>query len=297
MALFGPDWLLQCEKLSLWARQVGGGPFGVFKKRRGGREAWFTHRDYAPGDAPSRVDWNVCARQDELLTRQVAAEPDLHVYLLLDCSRSMAIGAGGKFAAARRVTAALAQAALTERSTVSVMAYANGPIAELGPLCGRARLPAVLRFLESLAPARGDTDLTRAARAMVRRPLGRGPAVVIGDLIEPVGFQRGLDTLRFAGYPLEVVQIYDSVEAEPNLLGDVELRDIESGAVLRGTITERDAARYREQFAGFCGMIQSYCRRARIGCVSLPSDLSAAELLVRTIGPSAFRVAERMSGN
>jgi uncharacterized protein (DUF58 family) len=202
----------------------------------------------------------------------------------------MAFGSGEKFDAARRVTAALAQAALAQRAVLSVAAFADGLVAELGPLCGRGRLLSVLRFLESLSPQHGATDLTRAAAAMVRRPVGRGPAVVVGDLIEPVGFRRGLDTLRLAGYGLKVVHLFDPTEAAPTVLGDVEFCDIESGQLVRGVVTERDAARYRQQFTAFREMIQSYCRLANIGCVSLPSDLPSGELLLRTIGARALCV-------
>jgi uncharacterized protein (DUF58 family) len=284
MPLFGPDWLLDCEKLTLAA----GGGWLVGAKRGTGREAWFGHRDYAPGDDLWRVDWHICARHDELRIRPMAAVSQTRVYLLVDCSQSMAVGANRKFDAARRVAAALAQAALSQRAIVSVAAFADGLVGEIGPLCGRGRIPTVLRFLESLEPRPGATDLGRAATALVRRPVGRGPAVVIGDLIEPAGFKRGLETIRRAGYSLSVVHLYDPAEAEPGFLGDVELCDAESGEVVRGTVTERDLARYREQFAGFRGVLQSYCRRASIGCVSIAADLAPGEILLRTLGPRAL---------
>ncbi len=51
------------------------------------------HRTYSRGDDFRYIDWNVYGRLDKLLLRLFEEEEDLHIYFLVDCSRSMAIGA------------------------------------------------------------------------------------------------------------------------------------------------------------------------------------------------------------
>ena len=72
------------------------------------------HREYNPGDDLRYLDWNIYARHGDLLLKRFQEEQDLHVYLMLDCSRSMSFGTPAKFDLARQLVAALAYIALAE---------------------------------------------------------------------------------------------------------------------------------------------------------------------------------------
>src|SRR5205085_3632640 len=109
---------------------------------------------YTPGDDYRYLDWNVYARHGELLLKRFQEEEDLHVYFLLDCSRSMGFGAPAKFDLARQVTAALAYIALADLDRVSVVAFSSGILADFPLTRGKARILSLLKFLEDL-PAQG----------------------------------------------------------------------------------------------------------------------------------------------
>ena len=64
------------------------------------------------GDDLRYLDWNIYARHGDLLLKRFQEEQDLHVYLMLDCSRSMSFGTPPKFDLARHLVAALAYIAL-----------------------------------------------------------------------------------------------------------------------------------------------------------------------------------------
>ncbi len=110
MPLFDSEFLKNLEYLSLVSRRVFRGQ--LLAQRRtmqlGGGIEFADHREYTPGDDFRYLDWNVFAGHDELLLKRFQEEEDLHVYLLLDSSRSMAFGEPAKFDYARQVTAALA---------------------------------------------------------------------------------------------------------------------------------------------------------------------------------------------
>ena len=120
MALFDSDFLKKLEYLSLVSRRVFRGQ--LLAQRRtmqlGGGIEFADHREYTPGDDFRYLDWNVYARHDELLLKRFQEEEDLHVYLLLDCSKSMAFGDPSKFDYVRRVGAALAYIALADLDRV-----------------------------------------------------------------------------------------------------------------------------------------------------------------------------------
>src|SRR6476619_6821924 len=125
MALFGTDFLKKLEYLSLVSRRVFRGSILAQRRTRqlGGGIEFADHREYTPGDDFRYLDWNVYARHDELLLKRFQEEEDLHVYLLLDASRSMAHGTPPKFDYARQVAAALAYIALADLDRVAVVAF------------------------------------------------------------------------------------------------------------------------------------------------------------------------------
>ena len=49
-------------------------------------------RHYVPGDDPRHIDWNAVGRTDQLIIRLHKEEVRLRVDLLLDTSRSLALG-------------------------------------------------------------------------------------------------------------------------------------------------------------------------------------------------------------
>lgn len=70
------------------------------------------HREYNSGDDLRYLDWNIYARHGDLLLKRFQEEQDLHVYLMLDCSRSMSFGTPPKLNLARHLVAALAYIAV-----------------------------------------------------------------------------------------------------------------------------------------------------------------------------------------
>jgi uncharacterized protein (DUF58 family) len=283
MPLFDSDFLKKLEYLSLVSRRVFRGQ--LLAQRRtmqlGGGIEFADHREYTPGDDFRYLDWNVFARHDELLLKRFQEEEDLHVYLLLDSSRSMGFGNPVKFDYARQVAAALGYIALADLDRVSVVAFAGDIVADFPLTRGKARILSMLKFLERLEPQGSVTDLARMARNFVHRGQRRGLAVVISDLFDPGGFERGLDLLRHNRYEPHVVQIFDRLEAEPQVKGDVELVDVETGLIQKVTITERNLRQYRKIFADYLESVRRYCNTYGIGGTRSATDIPFDELLLR----------------
>src|SRR5437764_7211392 len=127
MPLFDSEFLKKLEYLSLVSKRVFRGQ--LLAQRRtmqlGGGIEFADHREYTPGDDFRYLDWHVFARHDQLLLKRFQEEQDLHVYILLDCSRSMGFGSPCKFDFARQVAAALAYIALSDLDRVAVIAFAG----------------------------------------------------------------------------------------------------------------------------------------------------------------------------
>src|SRR5437870_4319512 len=207
MALFDSEFLKKLEYLSLISKRVFRG--SLMAQRRtmqlGGGIEFADHREYLPGDDFRYIDWNLFARHDSLLLKRFQEEEDLHVYFLLDCSRSMTVGEPAKFDFARQVTAALAYIALADLDRIGVVAFADDIVADFPLTRGKGRILSLLKFLEGLVPSGEDTSLERVATGFIHREQRRGLVVVLRDLYDAAGFERALDLLpprRYAPHPV-----------------------------------------------------------------------------------------------
>lgn len=283
MPLFDSQFLKQLEYLSLISRRVFRG--SLLAQRRtmqlGGGIEFADHREYTAGDDFRYLDWNVYARHGDLLLKRFQEEEDLHVYLLLDCSRSMAFGKPPKFDLARHLTAALAYIALADLDRIAVVAFSDQIVADFPLTRGKARILSLLRFLEELPSEGTDTDLARVATGFVHRNQRRGLAIVVSDLFDPAGFERGLDILRHRQYEPHVIQIHDPSEANPPLLGDVELVDVETESARKVTVTEKNVRTYRKLFEEYHQAVLRYCRTYGMGCTQTNTTVRFDDLILR----------------
>lgn len=283
MPLFDSEFVKKLEYLSLVSRRVFRGQ--LLAQRRtmqlGGGIEFADHRDYTPGDDFRYLDWNVFARHGELLLKRFQEEQDLHVYFFLDCSRSMAFGEPPKFDFARQVCAALAYIALADLDRVSVIAFAGDIVGEFPLTRGKERVLMLLRFLEALECTGEVTDLARVATGFVHRGQRTGLAIVVSDLYDPAGYQRGIDLLRHRRYEPHLIQVHDRQEAEPRFLGDMELQDVETDSRRKVTVTERNLRQYRRIYTDFLESMQRYSRTYGIGCTQTSTEIPFDELILR----------------
>jgi len=120
--LFPPDFLTRLEYLSIISKRVFRGSLLAQRRtmQRGAGIEFSDHREYSPGDDFRYLDWNIFARHGDLLLKRFQEEQDLHVTLLLDCSKSMAYQNSEKFDLARHLVAALSYIALADLDRVSI---------------------------------------------------------------------------------------------------------------------------------------------------------------------------------
>ncbi len=291
MSLFDSDFLKKLEYLSLVSRRVFRGRLLAQRrtKQLGGGIEFADHREYTPGDDLRYLDWNVYAKYGDLLLKRFQEEEDLHVYILLDASKSMDSGSPNKFDYARRVAAALAYIALADLDRVSILAYADKPLDVLPLTRGKDRVLSILRFLESVKTGGTATDLAAVATSLVNRAQRTGLVVIISDLYDQAGFRAGVDLLRHRRFEPHVIQLHTIEEATPTFLGDIELDEVETGQRRKLTVTERKLKQYRQLFAEFLTAIEKYCRTYSLSCTRSTTDLPFDELIMRMMRASGIQ--------
>lgn len=204
-------------------RPVSDGFAGAHRSRQRGRSLDFADwRDYQPGDDPRSIDQQAWARLDQVLVRLYEADVDLSVQLVIDTSASMKVG--GKFDQALRTGAAIAAMALVRNESVSVATLADHTPRRYR---GRGAIPLLLRTMSQWSAA-GPTPLAQLARHLMVMPRRAGLLVVISDFLTP-DWDAALDQLTARREQLVAVGITANEDDHPDLAGEVQLVDVETG--------------------------------------------------------------------
>jgi len=138
-----------------------------------------------------------------------------------------------------------------------------------------------MRFLEGQRVRGEDTDLARSVQGLLHRSRRSGMAIVVSDLFDEHGFQQGLDQLRYRRFDGHILQLHDPKEADPELLGDVELLDVETESLRKVTVTEKNVRTYKQLFQEHQRLVQEYCLNYGLGCTQSPATVPFDDLILR----------------
>lgn len=264
---------LQRLQLSTRRRLVGH-LSGEHRSPRGGTSLDFAgHRPYAAGDDLRRVDWAALARLDAPLVRLFDAEEDLDVRLLVDTSASMAHG--GKLQQALRVAAALGVVAIARRDAAWL--HTTGGIAPRR-FRGSAGVPALLDALSGLA-ASGPTGLGAAALDLAARPGPPGVTVLVSDLLDET-WEQAVRRLAARGGDGVVAHVLADVDLRPDLDGDLDLVDAETGRAVAVSLTAAVRSAYERRAAEWLESVAAACRSAGLGHLVVPAADDLLPLLL-----------------
>jgi uncharacterized protein (DUF58 family) len=274
-ALFDEEFQRRLDWLAVASRRVFAGRLRAERrtKKSGSGIEFADHRAYTHGDDLRTLDWNVYARTGRALVKLFEEEEDLAIYVLLDCSGSMGHGRPSKFAHARRLAAAMAYVGLTNLDRVALLAWSTEVTRRMPPARGKNRIFKVFEFLRSVRPS-GHTALAAAARSFAAEHKRRGVAVVVSDLYDPAGFERGLNAIRYQKFEPMVIHVTDARDSDPGLRGDVTLVDAETGETRDVTLTPELVARHRQAHAAWCAEIEGFCKTRQVPYVA--ADVTGA---------------------
>jgi uncharacterized protein (DUF58 family) len=290
--LFDDEFQRKLEYLALVSRRVFAGRLRAERrtKKSGSGVEFADHRDYQPGDDFRTLDWSVYQRFEKLLVRLYEEEEDLAIYLILDTSGSMAFGAdrrADKLRYAKKIVAALAYVGLANLDRVSIVTTSDRVMERMPETRGKARIFKAFRFLRSLE-AEGTTDLGDAMKTFVAQNKRRGLAVLVSDLYDPKGFEKGVNVLRYNKFDPFVVHVVDPADAKPRLQGDVLLYDCETGDEREVTVTAKVLERFAQAHAEYLAGIDRFCATRQVPYVAASTDVAFDELILRVFRRGGF---------
>jgi len=275
------EFMTKIEQLRLVSRKIIVGRIrGERLTRKRGQSVEFAdYRPYTAGDDLRFLDWNLYARLDRLFLKLFLEEEDLHVYVLVDGSRSMGYGDPSKLAYARKVAAALAYIALANYDRVVMGAFGRGTMATVGPLRGRHQVLRVLQFLADVR-ADGDTMLEPMFKQFAMTHRRRGVVVLMSDFLDKAGYEDALRYFIAANQDVFVLHVLAREELQPPLLGDLKLRDVEDGDTTDVTISAPLLKSYRRSLETFIGTLKQYAGGRGMNYLLAPTSVGFDVLIL-----------------
>lgn len=287
--LFDDEFQRKLDYLAMVSRRVFSGASRAERrtKKTGSGVEFADHRDYAPGDDFRYLDWHAYQRFDRLLIRLYEEEEDLSIYFIVDTSSSMAFGDGEKLRHAKRLTAALAYVGLANLDRIAIVTASDEISGRMQSTRGKARIFRVFRFLREVK-AGGQTDLGESMKSFVAQHKRRGLAVLLTDLFDPAGLERGINVLRYAKFEPFVLHLVDPREKRPDLRGDVRVYDCETGDEREVTVTSAVLARYATAFEDYLDEARRFCTSRQVSYFRADVNVPFDELILRVFRRGGF---------
>ncbi|MCH7725160.1 MAG: DUF58 domain-containing protein [Planctomycetes bacterium] len=224
------------------------------------------HREYAPGDELSKIDWRALARTEKYFVKRFEMESNMNVICLLDISGSM----GYKSKNARRLTkleygsflaASLCFLVYKQQDASGLVTFDQTIRDFLPARQGQRHLYSILSKLDVLN-AEGDTEVGDVLKTIAMRLKRRGIIVLISDCYgETDAVVDGIRHLATRGHDVIVFQLMDHDEVTFPFQSLVSFRDLESNTQLIGDPL-RQRRIYLNRFDQFRTEIREGCAAA-----------------------------------
>ena len=260
--LLDPQFMARLDQLDVMSRKLLAGKMkGERRSKRRGQSVEFAdYRNYVIGDDLRFIDWNIYARLERLFLKLFLEEEDLSLYILVDISKSCDFGTPNKAFYLKQVAAALGYVGLVNYNRVHLLAVADGVVTESGALRGRTKVNQMIGFLDKLKPE-GPSHFTAACKRFALQYRNKGVCLVLSDFFVKEGFENGLRYIAGGKYDLFGVQVLSPQEIDPDLQGDLKLRDMEDDDMAEVSITQPLIKKYKENLNAYCLSLKDYLTR------------------------------------
>ena len=206
-------------------------------------------REYQHGDDIRTIDWNVTSRTGHPFVKRYVEERELTVMLLVDASASGSFGSFEKTKSevAAEISALLAFSAIKNKDRVGAILFTDRVEKFIPPRRGSTHVLRVIRELLYYRPQGQGTCIQKALEHLNLVVHKRAVVFLISDLLDQ-GFEQPLKVAN-RRHDVVVIQIVDPREQALPDVGILELRDAETGEVVRiDTSIQKVRDAYRESW-------------------------------------------------
>lgn len=191
-------------------------------------------RAYSPGDDIRHIDWNVTARTGQPFIKVFREERQLTVMMVVDVSRSLAVGSGGKTGRtlkrmqAARVAGGMAYASIRNRDRVGLVTFTDRVETFLPPRNSRGHAWACIKAAYTGSSRGRETDIASALSRVGAAQRRRAVMVLISDFLDVGPWADAVGRLC-QRHQVHAVMVHDPRDHSFEGLGLTEVFDAETG--------------------------------------------------------------------
>ena len=293
VTLLDPQVLAKIGKLELLAKTVVDGVMSGKHRstHKGGCSEFSEHRPYADGDDIRLIDWRIYAKRDRYYVKQFDDETNLHAWMVMDTSASMAFGQStvSKFDYARMTCASVARLLLRQRDSIGLSMETRAGATSIPPRPQPNPFLSICRALETAVPA-GESTITQQLAQLTPRLKRRGLVAAFsdcfGDLDEFVG---AAEQLRLRGHDVVIFQILAPEEIHFNFRRPAIFEDLEGRRARLNVNPGAVRRRYLERFNAFQSRLHEAMLKIDCDLLTLPANQDLGDALVLYLRRRAAR--------
>lgn len=299
--MIDPEILKQVRRIQVRTNRLvtdvmSGGYSSVF---RGSGIEFDEVREYAEGDDPRAVDWNVTARTGRPHVKKFVEERELTVVFLLDLSASMAAGFRRRSAreAAAELCACIALSANRNNDKVGLVAFTDRVEKYVPPKKGVGHTLRIVRDCLALESAGRASDAGPALQLASRVLRRRAIVFLVSDFLGLGGLDREL-ALCARRHDVIAARLATPEMglggAFPGARGLLRTRDLETGAERLVDLSSPAVRRaHAEAAAAWRARIDAQCRRARVDRFDVPVERPVVEPILAFLRRREMRAEHR----
>ena len=277
-----PDTLRRLQHLSIRSRaRVEGTMAGSHRSPYKGLSTEFAdHRQYVKGDDLRHLDWRVYARSERYYIKRYEENTNMKVYILVDCSASMAYASEGltKYEYACRLAAGLAYVTVKQADSAGMVLFGERIEDYFPPRSSLTHLRAMLDALSQCKPEKG-TNTSVALHGMAELIKRRGLIIIVSDLLDdPEAVVKGLAHFKQKRHDVVVLHVLDNDELNFPFEKVATFRDMETAERVR--VAPKDLKDdYSAELEAFINQYKRACFENDIDYVTINTQTPHATLL------------------
>jgi len=282
--LFDPEFLqaLQHFKLIFPKVDKGGRLAEQKSSARGQGLEYVDYKPYVAGDDLRAIDWNIYQRLGKLFVKVFEEKQDLPVNFLVDTSSSMFLGRDPKIKVAAKAILALSSICLGQHDSVGLYSFSDDFEIKVKSMSGKGNLMRFAQHICNLPVGRG-TELTEAIEQLSAVRLRRGLVVIVSDFFDEAGIDAVLESLQKLRHRVLLLQLVHPEDRNPELIpemiGDVEVEDSETGSRISLTLDRSVFERYQKVWNEFNDKLTSFSEDYGVGYIQLDTSEDIIEQL------------------
>lgn len=287
--LLDQQFLHQLERLKVVNKSLKRGLYSGKRRSasQGSSIEFADYRSYTEGDDFRQIDWNAYARHEKLFLKTFLDEQELSVSIYLDCSKSMDFGSPSKFVTSIKIAAALGYLSLYNFDRLNIYSFSDQIEATLPKLMGKGKALQLFHFLNKLNVTK-EGNINKAlnsGEATFGKP---GISIIISDFLYEDGYEKAISFIQAAKQDVILVQIFAKDEISPNVDGDLQLEDVESGESKEVSISPYLLAEYQKTLSSFQTKLASFAHKRGIAYLRVDAEMSIEHIVFKIFKQSGL---------